>query len=259
MIDDAKNRDEFYVGYLKKAPEGIASRIRAAMIFILLIAALAAAVVATTQDPFGSGSFEFDLTEFKGVITEGPHPVLLVARPGSSDEWSTYFLTVFGKRGAHDVVQQHQGRAVKLRGNLIYRDGRTMVQIEDGSITSLGGIEASALLERPRPRSTSLGSRTLVGEIVDSKCFLGVMKPGNLKPHRSCAARCISGGVPPVLLVRDENGYATYYVLTGSDGSAINQDVLPYIAEPVTITGEVEQQSDLLVLRADPSAIQRLP
>ena len=28
-------------------------------------------------------------------------------------------------------------------------------------------------------------------------CFLGVMKPGRSKPHRACAVRCISGGIPP--------------------------------------------------------------
>jgi len=50
--------------------------------------------------------------------------------------------------------------------------------------------------DSPLP-STSLGTQTLVGEIVDSKCFLGVMNPGQLTTHRACAIRCISGGVRP--------------------------------------------------------------
>jgi hypothetical protein len=43
----------------------------------------------------------------------------------------------------------------------------------------------------------------LRGEIVDTKCYLGVMTPGEDKVHRGCAVRCISRGVPPAFLVRD--------------------------------------------------------
>ena len=43
------------------------------------------------------------------------------------------------------------------------------------------------------------------GEIVDPKCFFGVMKPGEGKPHKDCAIRCILGGIPPVLKVTDES------------------------------------------------------
>jgi hypothetical protein len=103
-----------------------------------------------------------------------------------------------------------------------------------------------------------LGRQTLVGEIVDSKCFLGVMNPGQLTPHRACAIRCISGGVPPVLLVRQKDGPATYLLLVSSEGKPVNQQVLDLVAELVEITGEVERQGDLLILRADPATYRRL-
>ena len=104
----------------------------------------------------------------------------------------------------------------------------------------------------------SLGRRTFIGEIVDSKCFLGVMNPGQLKPHRACAVRCISGGVPPVLLVRQTDGTARYLLLVAPDGQPVNQRVLDLVAEPVEITGEVERQGELLVLRADPKSYRPL-
>ena len=103
----------------------------------------------------------------------------------------------------------------------------------------------------------SLGTHTLAGEIVDSKCFLGVMKPGELKTHRACATRCISGGVPPVLLVRKRDGTALYLVLIATDGGAVNDRVLDLVAEPVEITGEVLRYGDLLVLRSDPETYER--
>ena len=103
-----------------------------------------------------------------------------------------------------------------------------------------------------------LGLQTLTGEIVDSKCFLGVMNPGQLLPHRACAIRCISGGIPPVLLVRQTNGGAIYLLLVSADGKPVNQQVLDLVAEPVQITGEVERQGELLILRADPKTILRI-
>jgi len=41
------------------------------------------------------------------------------------------------------------------------------------------------------------------------------------KVHRACAVRCLSGGVPPGLLVRDESGNAVTYLLVGEDGRAL--------------------------------------
>jgi len=93
---------------------------------------------------------------------------------------------------------------------------------------------------------------------VDSKCFLGVMNPGQLAPHRACAIRCISGGCPPVLLVRRERGPPLYLLLVSAGGASVNKQVLDLVAEPVEITGEIEQQGDLLILRADPRTYRRV-
>lgn len=45
---------------------------------------------------------------------------------------------------------------------------------------------------------------TLEDEIIDPKCYFGVI-PGKGKIHRSCAIRCISDGIPPVLATTDKN------------------------------------------------------
>ena len=108
------------------------------------------------------------------------------------------------------------------------------------------------------PRSVSLGKQTLIGEIVDSKCFLGVMNPGQLAPHRACAIRCISGGCPPVLLVRQKEAPPQYLLLVSAEGNPVNKQVLDIVAEPVEITGELERQGELLILRADPSTYRRV-
>ena len=93
---------------------------------------------------------------------------------------------------------------------------------------------------------------------MDSKCYLGVMNPGQLTTHRGCAIRCISGGIPPVLLVRQTNGPALYFLLVSRDGKPMNKQVLNMVAEPVQITGEVERQGELLIVRADPATYRRV-
>ena len=68
-----------------------------------------------------------------------------------------------------------------------------------------------------------------------------------------------SGGVPPVLLTRDAEGRATYYLLIGEDGSAVNATVVArqLVAEPVLIRGTVEKIGDRQVLLADPLKYER--
>jgi hypothetical protein len=239
-------QDEFYVGYLPRAPKGIASRVRMTVIGLFVVALVAGLLLVHAQRSFPPSVFEYGvLREFTGIIVERPYPMLLVERPGApgaESSFSRYFLTVFGKHGAGAKIAGLDGRTVRFEGFLIYRHGQT-----DAAAPTI-----------PGDREIDLGEMTLTGEIVDSKCFLGVMKPGRLKPHRSCAVRCISGGIPPVLLVRDAQGNAGYFLLVSSTGEAVNQDVLDRVAEPVEITGRVVRLGEMLLLKADPSSYRRL-
>lgn len=253
--------DEFFIGYLPSAPQGIASRTRGLVIFMLVVVGALALVFVTGQQRFAPGFYEYGIIkEFRGVMVEQPYPTLLVPRPcakvGSS--FSRYLLVASGKRGAREIVAGMQGRAVTLAGSLVYRDGRTMVEIEGGSVQPWTGEEAARVEARWSRSVIDLGERTLEGEIVDSKCYLGVMKPANWKPHRSCAARCISGGIPPLFVVRDAAGKTMDLLLVSSDGKAVNDEVLDFVAEPVAITGRLAREGDALVFRADPATYRRL-
>jgi hypothetical protein len=156
-----------------------------------------------------------------------------------------------------ETANRLDGSSVSLRGTLIYRGGQTMIEVVAEPIKQAdGGGKNLSTAQIVSP--VSLGEQTLIGEIVDSKCYLGVMNPGTLTPHRACAIRCISGGIPPVLLVRQSNGPALYLLLVSRDGKPVNKQVLNLVAEPVSITGEVQRQGDLLILRADPAVYRRL-
>jgi hypothetical protein len=153
-----------------------------------------------------------------------------------------------------NAIAPLDGKGVTLKGTLIYRANQTMVETKPEWI-QLAEKDTTA---ETRPQTFSLGTQTIVGEIVDSKCFLGVMNPGQLAPHRACAIRCISGGCPPVLLVRQKDGAPLYFLLVSVEGKPVNKQVLDRVAEPLEISGEVERQGELLILRADPSTYRRI-
>jgi len=47
-------------------------------------------------------------------------------------------------------------------------------------------------------------------------------------------------------------------LLVSSDGKPVIKEVLDMVGEPLEITGEVERQGELLILRADPSSYKRV-
>ena len=252
-------KDAFYIGWAAKAAPGSGKTVRRTVIGLLILSVLTATVLALAQRMIAVSVFEWGtVKKFSGVLQIRPYPNLLVPRPGASGTqsgFSTYYLVApfkFGLDG--EKLSQLAGQLVSLQGTLIYRGSQTMVETLTDSIKAAG---------EPRPtlsrmETIELGRQTLTGEIVDSKCFLGVMNPGQLLPHRACAIRCISGGVPPVLLVRQKDGPAIYLLLVSSEGKPVNQQVLNLVAEPVEITGDVERQGDLLILRADPFTYKRV-
>jgi hypothetical protein len=250
--------DEFYIGWQAKAAPGIAKTVRRAAATLLLVALLVPLALAFSQHLIGTGVFEWGtLKSIAGVFVAQPYPHLLVPRPGKAGDqpaFSTYYLVAQWKFGLPpEAVAPFDGKWVTLKGTLIYRGNQTMIETRPDWIQA-GENKSVPLL----PPGIALGKQTLAGEIVDSKCFLGVMNPGQLAPHRACAIRCISGGIPPVLLVRQTNGTAIYLLLVSASGQPVNQQILDLVDEPVEITGEVERQGELLILRAEPSTYRRL-
>ena len=244
------SEDEFYVGYLDQAPPGIGRFTKLCAWALGTLGLGIGALVTAQQRNYGGGFFEFGVERsFEGWIELEPHPVLVVPRP-SSEGVSRFLLSGFGKAGAEaEFAGYAGGDFVRLTGSAIYREGDVMVEVAPGS------VEASEPpLGRTLPEFLDLGQVQLVGEIADSKCYLGVMDPGFAAPHRACAVRCISGGVPPVLIHRHPDGSARTLLIVGPEGQAIGEQLLDRVAEPVEVNGRLERRGDQLVLFAAPEA-----
>jgi hypothetical protein len=237
---------ELYIGYAPRPPRRIARTILQAVIGLNALAVGVALVLLVAQRPFARSNFEYkEYREFEGVVELKPYPALLVGRTGGT-EYSRYLLVAPGKHGAGAEVHSLSGKVVHLRGSLIYRDSQTMVEVVPGSIQVLTRQPAVA-------RFATLGAVRLTGEIVDSKCYLGVMNPGRTKVHRDCAARCISGGIPPAFVTTDG-----FYLLVGGDGRPLHREVLEWVGETIQVEGEVQRSGETLIFRAEPSGFRRI-
>jgi len=244
--------NDFYVGYSPKAPLAVARFVRGVILLLGLLGVAIALALVIGQMPFANSAFEYGkMRGFEGIVEARPYPTLLVARPGEvgwGDKHSRYLLVAPGKHGADNIVAGFDGKGVRLKGQLIYRRNGTMIEIEPGSITPLNTSPA------PQAPTVDIGAVTVTGEIVDSKCYLGVMNPGNGKVHRDCAARCISGGIPPLFVTLDGE---EQFVLVGHDGNAIAPNALhEFVAEPITITGEALRRGETRMLRVGVGKLQ---
>ncbi len=239
--------EEFYVGYLPTAPRRLGKLIRNVCLALLGLAVLVALMLVFGLQKLPLSVFEFGkVQDFEGIIQAQPYPTLLVKNGASLAQ---FMLVAEGKHGAE--VARFDGKTVKLKATRIYRDGLTMLEVVADSMQAVNDAANTNL------PANDLGTFTLVGEIVDSKCYLGVMNPGETKVHRDCAVRCISGGIPPMLIARDAAGNKVALQLVSASGASVNEDVLDMVAEPVEITGQVWRQGEQLIFKADPKTYKR--
>jgi hypothetical protein len=199
-------------------------------VFLLALgAALLAVVLVFAQAPFEASSFEYGIHRtFEGTLEAKPYPSVMIGP-------ERYLLVSPGKHGAPSDLAD--GSHVRLKGSLIQRKEGRMIELQPGSISYAG-------IGTPAGRR-SLGEVNLTGEIVDTKCYFGVMNPGKGKVHRDCAVRCLSGGIPPGLLVRDESGRGRVLILTGT-----GREILDRVGAPVSVQGRLTESGGTLFLEA---------
>lgn len=240
--------DEFYIGYEPEMPLRLAARIRRTAGGLIALALVMPAVLVFTEDRFGAGVFEFGRARtFHGQIVEFPYPALMIANAAGA---RAYWLVGQGKHGAADLVRGRNGQQAQLSGSLIQRDGDTMIEVAPGAIAI---TDAAAQAIQP------LHSRGIViveGEIVDSKCHLGVMKPGEGPTHRDCAVRCLLGRIPPMFVPHDHPGLGRVSLVSEAGGPFANADA--WAGRRVSIRGEILQRGAQTFLAVSPHEIRLL-
>ncbi len=260
---------DFYIGWMPKAPNSFSNFIKKYLILLVVFIIVVSIALALSQRKFGTGTFEFGkLTEVKGIYFNQPVPSVKVIN--GKDIWGnvsyiTFPLVGYGKQGADGIIADIERekaisidkKEVTLKGTLLYNDGKTILQIDknDSPLIIVGQTASAELL----PQLQELGMQKIKGEIVDPKCYFGVMKPGEGKPHRDCAIRCILGGIPPVFHVQNVKGENNYYLVVGPNGKKMNEAVQDYVAEPAEIEARLVKYDDWIVMYVnDKQKIKRI-
>ncbi|MEO8139052.1 MAG: hypothetical protein ABI742_05360, partial [Gemmatimonadota bacterium] len=70
-----------------------------------------------------------------------------------------------------------------------------------------------------------------------------------------CATRCVSGGIPPLLMITDSMGRVTHYLLADATGKAASALFADFAGRRVELTGEVIQDADLPVIRVQQTVV----
>lgn len=244
---------EFFVGYLP-VPAGLSSFLRRAVLGLAALAAAVALALAAAQRPLGSGEYEFGVDRtLEGALRLRPVPSLwTVAGTGAADAPALRVVPLVGegKHGIAAEVAALAGREVRLTGRWIRRSGVELFEVSRG--------EALGRAAGPGTGTTPLGPARLAGEIVDSKCWLGVMKPSEGKSHKDCAIRCISGGAPAALVARDGRGGAAVLLLVGEDGRPLGPELLDVVGEPVEVEGEAFRAGGLALFATSRARVHRI-
>ena len=269
-----ERQDGFYVGYVDETPPGVSRFARRVAIGLLLLVAVLGAVMALLLERFDEGVFEYGtVRDYEGELLVDPLPRLLTA-DGPAEG---YLLVGVGKQ-ALDATGEPSApwtpspsRKTELSGTLIRNPEAAMLEVHSLELPE-GAPEARPAVEPNPPAapatngspldSESVGpeseaainvirvsGQTLVGEIVDTKCYLGAMKPGRGKPHRDCASLCIRGGIPAALLVRTEGGERHLVHLLNPQGQALGRELLEWVGEPVEVWGTLRRRGNRLFLR----------
>jgi hypothetical protein len=238
--------DEFYIGYAASMPPRLARFVWSAVTAIGCGVGALAIVFGAGHRPLSGGAFEFGHPRaFSGTIVEHPYPALRL--DGSDEHAASLLLVAPGKHGAESLVGGLNGRHVSLSGTRILRGALTMVEVDPASIVA---DRMASPLDTTSAESPG-APVTLTGEVVDSKCFMGVMVPGDGKTHKDCAALCLRGGIPPALSVRDRADHSVVILLAGSHGDALGPRLSDFAGEAVEVTGPMERVGGWPVVRVE--------
>lgn len=253
----SKPEPPFFVGYLP-TPQALARFYQPLVLVLVVGCAMLGYWLGAQQKPGAPAVWAVGAaTTMSGVLQVDPYPVLHRVHPEDPARIESVLLVRQGKFAATGLARELDGKAVDVTGARISRGGWTMLEVSSGgSFAPAAGIEIKSITDRLG--TEFLGKIVLAGEIVDSKCFLGVMKPGAGAIHKSCAEVCLLGGIPSMLVAKASDDRKYGYILVRPDGSPASALTAKLAGEAVRITGELERRGDLLYLRMAENGLERI-
>jgi hypothetical protein len=222
-LDTDKDSESLFIGWADTPPADRRLFLRAGIGLTAASAAVGFGLAALQQAP-GSGQWDPDaVREWRGIVTAEPYAMLrtndLTGGPRSA------LLSCLGKCGVATRIGSFAGQPVVVKGSLIQRGQQAMISVDEAGDWIRRDPAAAADASLAWPEAQPLGELTLVGEILDSKCWFGAMRPSEGKVHKACASLCIRGGIPPAFFARGPGQKGALMIMT-SGGRAHGPDLL---------------------------------
>jgi len=248
-----KDTTPFFVGYLKPAKK-LRQFLLAVGLGLAILLTVSGLVIGSTQDEPEDAAFRFDYgpQTVTGVVEMLPYPILHVTKGSKRvPEGETLMLAAGGKSGVMGRTKKFKDKSVQATGVILERGALNMLQLRGGK-RGLKAAEGNATPPEPQP----LGKWKLAGEICDGKCLAGAMRPGRGLAHKACAALCLIGDIPPVFVSSKPIEGSEFMLVLGADGGPMPKSAYDYIAQYISVEGDVTRHGSLLVLRIDPETIE---
>ncbi|MEL7041896.1 MAG: hypothetical protein AAGL90_10245 [Pseudomonadota bacterium] len=248
------SKEDFFIGWAE-TPKADRRFFLGAGIGLMLGTGATATAIAHYQHPAGPGDWNMgDIRAWRGIATADPYGMLRTLDLDGTPR--TALLGCQGKCGVGAKIGALAGKPVIVQGSLIQRGAHAMIAVIDGPDWIREDTDGK-IGDLAFPSPETLLDVTLNGEILDTKCWFGAMRPSQGKVHKSCASLCIRSGLPPAFYVRAPKDQSALMIMT-SGGAGHHHDLLPFVADPVSVSGRVQRFGDLFLLDAPVSAIQRL-
>lgn len=262
-VRKGKKGREFFLGYGEVAAIDRRFMLGAGLALLAAGGASAIALSRAQADTQGGHWAMGDVRTYDGLLITQPYPILVIK--SAAGEYQTALLVCQTKCGVEARLNNLQKAAmVRIRGSLIENGENRLIAVTDSpdwiealAADLLSPSEIAAMRSFATNRQ-SIGDVSLKGEILDSKCWGGAMKPGYGKVHKSCAALCLRMGIPPAFLVRQQGAPAMAPLLIGPEFQALRESLLDFAGDPVRITGQLLIYRGLVSLSIDPDHIIRL-
>ena len=88
---------------------------------------------------------------------------------------------------------------------------------------------------------------TIVGQVVDSECYMKMGDMALSEDHHNCAEACAKGGIP--LAILEEKTDSLYYTANaGMSMKSTTESLMPYLDEKVSIKGKVMERAGAKLL-----------
>lgn len=248
----------FFVGYAP-VPATLKPFLWTVTLALVAGAAILGYVAGTSQDDPGDAAVrgDFGRQTVVGIVELTPQPLFHVTQGTERiAAGRTLMMTAGGKAGVKDRAAALDGQLAQASGVILQRGDLEMLQLRGGR-NGLRAADEGAATSVPEP--VDLGRWRLAGEICDGKCLSGAMRPGRGLAHKACANLCLLGGVPAVFVSTQEVEGSDFLMVVGPDGSDLPQEAYDYVAQFVSVEGQIRRHGDLLIFAIDPNTLTVLP